>query len=174
MFTLKLGNNTFFPHYNAKNLLTYAIPFKDYESFQSAGEAMERMSQLVFNELNGGRQLTFVGQGKYWDAKITERYYEHWWVDENNRMYYDCWSNIRPELRFKGKTKEDGNLIVKLTSSSVGSVNTMEISAAELTQAIKFGSSEGNGAMLRAGNVCKVEVDFNGEKETIELTAVGR
>lgn len=171
----KPGGNIFCRLYTAKNLLlAYVAAANDEESYQLYCMDMKRIEQIIFTELNDGHQLTFAGQGKNWDAKITQRYYEHWWTDENNKTYYDSWHMTQPELRFKGKTRKAGLLTVSFTSSSSLSRNMMEISATELDQVIKLGSSGGNGARSRENDVYTVVVDFNGQEETFELRAEGR
>lgn len=174
---LKQKNKIFYVQpYRAKNiLLAYALPFTnnigEQENNQIASNDLERMNQIIFSELNDGRELIFTGQGQNWAAKVTLRYYENWWTDQENKMHYESWHTEQHELTFKGKTREDGHLEVSFNSNSGSAKSSRDISAQAMTRVIRLGSSGGNGAMPRENDVYEVTVDFNGQKETFELKA---
>ena len=86
-FSLTLDEQTYLSKlYSVKNLqLVYATAYPTQENTQAVINNLRKVDQVIFTDLNAGEELVFTGGSSSWEAKVSLRYYEHWWTDSENK-----------------------------------------------------------------------------------------
>ena len=68
------------------------------------------IANILFRDLNIGKELSFKGEGDYWEAQITYQYYEIWYKNNEGVKIYNRYIELGPTLHFKDPIKEIENL----------------------------------------------------------------
>ena len=90
--------------YSVKNLqLIYATAYPSQENIQAVSDNLRKVAQVIFTDLNAGKEIVFTGESPNWEAKVSLRYYQHWWTDSENKAQYESYHNAAPTINYKGQ-----------------------------------------------------------------------
>lgn len=137
---------------------------------KSIGETITLISNVVFKDLNDGKEIVYKGQSTSWEGTFTLRYYENWWQDETGTLHKDSYHKTYPALKYK--------------MSDVGTVGTIDFeyktiggggssNGAQLNKegTVQLGSSGSNGFIPREEDNINFTVRWNGKEESMVLKA---
>ncbi|KUO76730.1 MAG: hypothetical protein APF81_11720 [Desulfosporosinus sp. BRH_c37] len=173
-FSFTLKDKTFFSKlYNVKNLeLVYAIAYPSIENTQAVINKLRKVDQVIFTDLNAGEEIVFTGESPSWEAKVSLRYYEHWWTDSKNKLQYESYHTHAPTLTYKGQIPEQAiPMEYSFSTSTSESKGTQEVTPEMLTRVIQLGTGGGNGGRPRVDDTYKVKITLDGKTEEFELKA---
>lgn len=165
-----LGEKTYLSkHYRAKNLqLVYAIPYPSKENTQATIDHLKRFDQIIFSDLNAGKEIVLTAESPNWKVKIPIRYYEHWWRDSESKLYYECYATDATTFTYKGQIPEQTIPIEYSISHRSGESNSSdEISPEMLKSVINLGVDEG--PVPREGDTYKVKITLDGKTDEFVL-----
>ena len=158
--------------YHAKNSLIVFKPSvmpEAQENLENIGKTADLISNIVFKDLNDGKERIYKGDSENWEGTYTYRYYEHWYQDEAG-SHYQSYQECIPVIRYK-KTDIDsvGPITFEYeagTGSGRGEGLTLDKDAC-----VKLGGSSSNGSILREGEDVRFTVKWGDKEETIVLKA---
>jgi len=173
-FSFTLDKQTYISKfYSVKNLqLVYAIAYPSNENTQAVIDNLRKVDQVIFTDLNAGEEIVFTGGSSSWKAKVSLRYYEHWWTDGENKSHYESYHDVAPTINYKGQIPAQTVLMEYslITRGSKMSGN-QEITPEELTRVIPLGHGGGNGSMPRKDDTYEMKITVDGTIEEFELKA---
>jgi len=107
-FAFTLKEKTYYPRlFRVKNLqLVYAIPYPNEESDQAIYDYLKKIDRVIFTGLNAGKEIVFTGESPSWTAKVSIKYYEHFWTDSENKVRYERYHTKAPTITYKGQIPE--------------------------------------------------------------------
>ena len=157
--------------YNVKNLhLIYATAYPSQENTQAVSDNLRKVSEVIFSELNAGKEIIYTGESPSWDAQVSLKYYEHWWTDSDNKAQYESYHNEVPTINYKGQIpKQSVQLEYSFITRGGKMSGTLEITPQELARVINLGSGGSNGAM--PNDTYEVKITVDGTTEEFELKA---
>lgn len=160
------------PH-SAKNLqLIYATAYPLQKNVQAGSDNLRKIDQIIFADLNGGEEIIFTGGSPSWEAKVSLKYYEHWWTDSVNTSHYESYHDEAPTINYKGQIPEQmvsmDYLLNNTHSSKSGS---RVITPEELKRVISLGHGGGNGSMPRKDDTYEMKITVDGTMEEFVLKA---
>jgi len=173
-FALTLKDNTYLPRfYSVKNLqLVYLMAYPDKENAQAAIDYRRKVDQVIFANLNNGKEIVFTGESPSWEAKVSVRYYEHWWTDSENRRQYESYHIEAPTINYKSQIPNQSVSMEYSLSTRTGEMSgTRKVAPEELTRVISLGYGGGNGVMPREDDSYEVKITLDGKAEEFELKA---
>jgi len=171
-FAFTLEDSTYLPRfYSVKNLqLVYLMAYPDKEKAQAAIDYRRKVDQVIFSNLNNGKEIVFTGESPSWKAKVSVRYYEHWWTDGENKLQYESYHIEAPTISYKGKIpKQPVSMEYSLNTRTGKMSGTREVTPEELTRVISLGYGGGNGVMPRDDDSYEVKITLDGKTEEFEL-----
>ena len=159
--------------YSVKNLqLIYATAYPSQENNQAVSDNLRKVAQVIFTDLNAGEEIVFTGESPSWEAKVSLRYYQHWWTDSENKAQYESYHNEAPTINYKGQIpKQSVQMEYSFITRGSKTSGTLEITPEELTRVINLGSGGGNGAMPSEDDTYEVKITVDGMTEEFELKA---
>ena len=80
--------------------MPYETP-KDEAETKSASKTQDLIDNIIFKNINGGKEITYKGESASWEGSVTLKYYEHWWKDEKGVLQYEDYSNEIPTIKYK-------------------------------------------------------------------------
>ena len=171
-FSFTLKENTYSSKlYSVKNLkLVYATAYPSQENTQAVIDNLRKVDQVIFTDLNAGEEIVFTGGSPSWEAKVSLRYYEHWWTDSENKLQYESYHTDASTITYKGQIPEQTIPMEYSVRTRTGeSKGTREITPEMLTRVINLGGGGGNGAIPREDDVYDVKITLDGKTEEFEL-----
>lgn len=133
-----------------------------------------KVDQVIFTDLNAGEEIVFTGGSASWEAKVSVRYYEHWWNDGENKVQYESYYTDATTITYKGQIPEQAiPMEYSVSTRTDESKGTRQISpkALALTRVINLGSGGGNGPIPREDDAYEVNITLDGKTEKFELKA---
>ena len=157
--------------YSVKNLqLIYATAYP--ENTQAVNEYLRKVDQVIFTDLNAGKEIVFTGESPNWEAKVSSRSYQHWWTDSEKKAQYESYHNEAPTINYKGQIpKQSVQMEYSFITRGSKTSGTLEITPEELTKVINLGFGGGNGVMPSEDDTYKVKITVDGTTEEFELKA---
>ena len=168
--SITLGDKTYLSkHYSVKNLqLVYSIPYPSKENTQATIDHLKKVDQIIFSDLNAGKEIVLTAESPSWEVKIPIRYYEHWWSDSERKLHYECYATDATTFTYKGPIPEHTIPMEYSISHRSGESNSVqEISPDMLTRVINLSVSEGS--VPREGDTYKVKITLDGKTDEFEL-----
>jgi hypothetical protein len=173
--TNKFNNSFSYSEYSFKAKNTFLVYIASQtpttaEEMNSIGETITSISDIVFKDLNDGKEIVYKGQSTSWEGTFTLKYYEHWWQDEKGTLHYDSYHNDYPAIKYRMSDIEAVGPIefeYKTThggGSSSGSVLKKDGGA-------NLGGGGGNGALPREEDDVNFTIKWSGKEENIVLKA---
>jgi hypothetical protein len=158
--------------FHAKNSLIVFMPSKMPESrdeLKSIGQALNIISNVVFEDLNEGQERVHKGESESWEGTLTLRYYQHWF-EEDGKLLYDSYYEKIPALQYK---KYDIGNVGPITfkyeaGSSSGSSEGFTINDEGY---VELGRSGGTGAILSEDAEIRFTVKWGDKEEHMVLKA---
>ncbi|MCO1603291.1 hypothetical protein [Desulfosporosinus nitroreducens] len=173
--SLALQDKTYYSKlYKVKNLqLIYIIAYPFKEKHQVVNDYMMKISKVIFKDLNDGKEIVFTGESASWEAKVTVKYYEHWWTDDSeNKVHHESYHTKNPTITYKGQIPEHP-VSLEYSFSTRGnklSGTRDEITPEELIKGPHLGSGGGNGYIPLENDVYEVKVTLDGKTEEFDAT----
>jgi hypothetical protein len=141
------------------------------EEMKSIGETITSISDIVFKDLNDGKEIVYKGQSASWEGAFTIKYYENWWQDEKGTLHVDNYHKSYPDIKYKMSDIEAVGTIefeYKTIGGSGGASTGVKLKKDGSAQ---LGSSGGSGAIPRAEDDINFNIKWNGKEENIVLKA---
>ncbi|OWZ84385.1 hypothetical protein [Natranaerobius trueperi] len=88
--------------YNALILLSH----DETEGFDVRG-LTRKLRDAIFYEIHDLNELTFQGDGQYWEVEADLEYYDYKWEDASGKDNQEFYGYISIELKYKGEELED-------------------------------------------------------------------
>lgn len=159
--------------FNAKNaFLVYLEPenITTEESYIPIAESMSLVSDIVFKDLNDGKEIIYKGESENWEGTFTLKYYEHFGKDENGVSRYDGYSWQSPEIKYKkSDVSSVGTVDFQYKTSSGGGSSTG--SEPNKDGYVSGGMSGGSGSRPKNDEEITFIIKWNDKEESIKLKA---
>ncbi|ODA42849.1 hypothetical protein [Desulfosporosinus sp. BG] len=167
------GRSYFSKQYSVKNLeLVYSITYLYNANPQAVVDNFKKVNQVIFTDLNAGKEVVFMGDSPSWDVKLSLRYYEHWWTDSDDKLQCDSYNTETTTIIYKGKIPEHPvPMKYSVSAGTDKSYGTQEITPEMLARTINLGVSGSNGLIPQLDSVYKMEITLDGKTEELELKA---
>ncbi|EGW38044.1 hypothetical protein [Desulfosporosinus sp. OT] len=167
------GKSYFSKQYSVKNLeLVYSITYLYNANPQAVKDKLKKVDQVIFTDLNAGKEVVFTGDSPSWDAKLSLRYYEHWWTDSDDKLQRDSHHTETTTITYKGQIPEHPvPMKYSISAGAHKSYGTQEITPEMLARTINLGVSGSNGLIPQLDGVYKIEITLDGKTEELELKA---
>jgi hypothetical protein len=158
--------------YHAKNTLIVFIPAKTPETKEELNKIAHTtslISNIVFEDLNEGKERIYRGESESWAGTLTLKYYQHWF-EEDGFLHHDSYYEKSPALQYKKSDIANvGPLTFEYeTGSSGGSSEGYTLNDEGY---VKLGSGAGNGAILSEDAEVKFTVKWGEQEEHFILKA---
>jgi hypothetical protein len=140
------------------------------EEMKSIGETITLISNIVFKDLNDGKEIVYKGQSTSWEGTFTLKYYEHWWQDEKGTLRQESYHMAYPAIKYKRSDIEAvGPMEFEYkTTTGRGSSTGVELKKDGSAQ---LGSSGGSGLIPREEDDINFTIKWNGKEENMVLKA---
>lgn len=159
----------------SRNTLIIYIPSKapnDQDSMESIVKTANRISEIVFKYMNHGKEVVYRGESTHWEPKVTLKYYQNLWHDEDGKRHYQSYHIENYELQYRLTEIESvGPISYKYKhggSSGGGTGLTLDNEGY-----IDAGSSGGNGWLSSEPekDVFHITITWDDKEEELDLTA---
>lgn len=166
--------------YTAKNVLI--INMLNYEKLVTA-EGIPQVSadiqkaSVALNQavlaLNEGQTLVFADKSNNWDARLTVKYYQHWYEDSTDTSHIEQVSKGDWRVKYLGDEPESIKSISYeyTTFSGSGSGNGDSLQKIGQDYYLRLGSS-GNIGIPGEDSVYTLSIKWNDQQESLDLKAV--
>lgn len=173
-FSFTLNEINYFPRFfDVKNLqLVYLTAQPSQDNYQAVFRNLQKIDQVIFTNLNAGKEIVFTGQSLSWDGKVSLKYYEHWWTDsENKLLYHESYHTDTRTIRYKGEIpKQPVSMEYSFSRTRGGKMHgTEEVTPEQLKRIIRLGGGGGNGLFPGENDAYKVKITLDGKTEEFEL-----
>lgn len=141
------------------------------QEIKRLGQASNVISDIVFQELNEGKVATFLGESQNWQARITLKYWQYHWVNQEgvNKFSGDC--TRHHEIKYLGKDiGQVGSVSYKYEGPRLsGSATGLTLDSKGYSSA---GSGGSTGWISRAPDkdIYQVTLKWKGQEESLVLT----
>lgn len=88
----------------SRNALIIYIPSvspTDQDELDAIVKTANRISGIVFKYMNHGKEVVYRGESTHWKQKVTRKYYQNWWDDENGKRHYQNYRIDSHELQYR-------------------------------------------------------------------------
>lgn len=88
----------------SKNTVIIYMPSempKDDQSIKHFNETGNKIADIIFKNLNDGKEVIFKDESTHWEAKVTLKYFENQWKDEKGESHFQDFHTERHEIRYK-------------------------------------------------------------------------
>ena len=161
--------------FNSRNVLIVYIPSKtptNQDELKPVFETGKRISKIVFKYLNNGKQVIYKGKSVHWEARVTLKYYQNSWDNQNGKRHYQCYYTEGHEIRYRtADVKNVDNVSYEHeTTTGSGAARGLRANNKRYTDT---GSSGGNGWLPAEPEkeIYHVTIKWNGKKEKFDLKA---
>lgn len=158
--------------YKAKNALIVYMPSQipeTEEGYASIGKTRKLISDIVFKNLNDGKERVYKGESASWEGTFTLKYYEHWVQDENG-LHRDSSSWHYPVIKYKMSDIDAVGPITFEFKSSHGSGKSTGLMLDKDGYA-DSGSGGGNGTIPSESDDISFTIKWGDKEESIVLKA---
>jgi hypothetical protein len=158
--------------YKAKNALIVYMPSQipeTEEGYASIGKTRKLIFDIVFKNLNDGKERVYKGESASWEGTFTLKYYEHWVQDENG-LHRDSFSWHYPVIKYKMSDIDVvGSITFEFKSSHGSGISTgLMLNKDGYADS---GSGGGNGAIPSESDDVKFTIKWGDKEEHIVLKA---
>jgi hypothetical protein len=159
--------------FNAKNAYLVYIASQNPETeagMKSIHETYVSISDIVFKQLNDGKEIIYKGESANWEGTFNLKYYEHWWEDETGYLCHENYKYQSPLIKYKmADITSVGPIDFEYeTTSGRGTSTGLEYNKEGY---LELGGSSGNGAIPSENEKITFKVKWNGKEETIIFKA---
>ena len=99
--------------FHAKNVFIILKPLETIETREDVeriGSKQRIIREIVFRDLNEGKERVYEGESDSWKGTLTLKYYEHWFHDDGT-LRYDSYYEGQPLIKYKKAGLENPGLI---------------------------------------------------------------
>ncbi|MBK5243337.1 MAG: hypothetical protein JJD95_19350 [Clostridium sp.] len=157
--------------FNSKNAYLVYIASQNPETeagMKSIHETYVSISDIVFKQLNDGKEIIYSGESTNWEGTFNLKYYEHWWEDETGKLRYESYHDSSPLIKYKmPDITSVGTVNFEYeTTAGGGSITGVKPNKEGY---LEVGRSGGSGAIPSENEEVTFKVNWNGKEETIIL-----
>jgi hypothetical protein len=159
--------------FNAKNAFLVYMASQNpttEEEINSIGETITLISDIVFKDLNHGKEIVYTGESTTWEGSFTLKYYEHWWQDETGSTHHESYHTQYPKIKYKMSDIEAVGTINFEYKTTAGAGSSTGVNLNKDGSG-NLGSSGGSGAFPREEEDINFTIKWNGKEESIVLKA---
>jgi hypothetical protein len=159
--------------YKAKNALIVFLTAKTPETEEDLtklSKTLSMISNIVFKNLNDGKEIIYKGQSSNWEGTFTLKYYEHWWQDEKGTLHHESYHDEYPIIKYKPSDVETvGSIEFEYkTTSGGGNSENVEL---DKDGYLKLGGNGSNGAIPSESDNITYVIKWNNKEESFLLKA---
>lgn len=159
----------------ARNALIFYMPStipQNQDELKPLLETKKSISDIVFKHLNNGKEVIYKGESEHWEAKVTLKYYQNWWDDENDKRHYQSNSNAHHEIKYKKADVKNVGPVSYEYETTVGGSGSSTGLVLNNNGYADAGSRGGSGWLEEPDNkIYHITIKWNGKVEKFDLKA---
>ncbi|MGE5627982.1 MAG: zf-HC2 domain-containing protein [Solirubrobacterales bacterium] len=125
------------------------------------------IGNIVFKDLNQGKEVTFKGESEHWQGTFTLKYYQNF-IQDDKGFHYDGYSEKYPILKYKDKDIDSVGPVSYNYDTAAGGGGG-EVDSLDNDGYIRIGGGGGNGAIQDVNKDINITVKWKDKEEHIVL-----
>lgn len=120
-------------------------PTKSNNSYETFVKTNKLIADIVFKDLNQGKEVIFKGESEHWQGTFTLKYYQNW-IQDDKGFHYDGYYQEYPVLKYKMQDIDSVGPVSYEYQTTAGG-GSGERDTIDSDGYMRLGSAAGNGAI---------------------------